>query len=384
MKRLFLLLLIFSFKLASSQQVVVTVDGYIKVLPQKKDTVFVEKVVLKDTVIYKDKIVYVDKIVYKDTTIYRDTCTTQPPPPPPSGIDYLALPISQPLDLSGKSNIIVEGKRFVNTNTVSIKLYSGANNITIRNCFFDGSVAELVELENATNITIENCLFARGLSGVYAVGSTNVKVINCQFVNMRARYVNGQFAGRGNFIQFNTCSALEVSGCKGENFEGESDPEDQISFYNSSNGVAKNNMFRGGGPSTSGGGILVGDNGGTNITVENNKILNPGNYIYGIAGGTNMVVRNNQGYQEQKAWSNVGGYAYSATATCSSATFTGNNLYATSKTGGPNHYYFPGGSEGCSSSNISGNTSTITKTSLGVPSHLITFVTPEQLLKIRK
>lgn len=298
-------------------------------------------------------------------------------------INYLALPLSGAMDLSGQSNVIVENKRFRNINGVSLKLYSGANNIIIRNCFFDGSTAELVELEDANNITIENCLFARGLAGVYAVGSTNVKVINCQFVNMKIRYVNGNFAGRGVFVQMNSSSYGEVINCRGENFAGESDPEDMVSCYGgSSNITIRGNMFRGGGPSTSGGGIIVGDTGGSNNIAENNVLKNPGQYGMAVAGGTNNKILNNKIWSDQFPWSNNPLYVanYSGSIGCSDITVLGNKVRWIDKNGNLNNGWNSGD---CSNTNYPPNAS-LTLSELGMPDHLITFVTPSELLTIRK
>lgn len=384
MKRLYIsILLLLGFLVANSQNpLYVDNNGYVRYNTPKKDTVIIHDTIrtIKDTIIYKDR------IIYRDTTIYKDTCTTKPPAPP-TGIDYLALPLSGTIDLSGKSNIIIENKRFSNITGKALKLYSGANNITIRNCFFDGATDELIDIENASNITIENCLFARGQAGVYALGSTNIKVINCQFVNMRARYVNGRFAGRGVFVQFNSCTGGEVTNCKGENFDGESDPEDMINCYGSSNIVIKGNMFRGGkigGPSTSGGGIIVGDNGGKNCTIENNTLLNPGNYGCAVAGGSFNKIINNKIYSERTSVSNNPLYVanYSGTIGCSDITVTGNRVNWTDKNGNKNMGWNSG--ECTNTPYNPSNNQTITLAEMGVPTHLITFVTPEQLLKIRK
>lgn len=303
---------------------------------------------------------------------------------PPTKIDYLNLPVSGPLDLSGKSNIVVENKKFSYSTGVTIKLYSGANNIIIRNCYFEGSAQEIIELENAYNITIENCLMKKGFSGVYAVGSQNVKIRNCQFLNMRIRYVNGGFAGRGTFVQFNSCSGGELIDCKGENFAGESDPEDMVSCYNSSNIVIRNNIFRGGGPSTSGGGIIMGDNGGNNCVAELNTLMNPGQYGMAIAGGTNMKILNNKIWSDQKPWSNNPLYAWAQgnqVGVSANATVTGNKGKWIDKNGGVNN----GWDGGRNISNLVFEYLTpIALAEMGVPAHLIDFVTPEQLLTIRK
>jgi len=317
------------------------------------------------------------------TKTIKPKATTTTPVPVPTGTKYLSLAVSGPLDYSGKSNVIIENKRITNASGVALKLYSGANNITIRNCFFDGATGELVELENATNITIENCLFARGLAGVYAVGSKGIIIRNCQFVNMRARYVNGGFAGRGVFAQFNSCSDMQVIDCKGENFQNESDPEDMISFFSSSNGVVKNNIFRGGGPSTSGGGIIMGDNGGNNVVAENNTLMNPGQYGMAIAGGTNMKILNNKIYSEKLPWSNNPLYVWAQgnqVGISNNATITGNRVNWTDKNGSINN----GWNAGNIANTVWQAPTTITLAEMNMPAHLITFVTEAELLTIRK
>lgn len=305
------------------------------------------------------------------------------PPPIPGKVDYLNLPVSAALDLSGRSNVVVENKRFVNTD-IAIKMYSGANNITIRNCFFNGSAKELVELENANNITIENCLFAKGYSGVYSVGSRNIKIINCQFINMRIKYVNGSFSGKGQFVQMNSCSDIEISGCKGENFAGESDAEDMISFYRSSNGVIRNNMFRGCGTaetSNSGGGIIMGDNGGDNVLAENNTLLTPGNYGMAVAGGTNMRILNNKIYSDRNPVSNNPLYVWNQSGVAmANITVKGNRVNWTDKNGSKNN----GWNAGNGTNIVFDAPTTISLAEMNVPAHLIDFVTPAELLTIRK
>ncbi|MGK2860492.1 MAG: PKD domain-containing protein [Chitinophagaceae bacterium] len=333
---------------------------------------------------------YVFRLTVKDNggSSASDDVNVTVNPAPTSSTSYLSLPLSGPLDLSGKSNVIVENKRFSNINGIAIKMYSGANNITIRNCFFDGATMELVELENATNITIENCLFARGWAGVYAVGSKNVKIINCQFVNMKIKYVNGKFAGRGVFVQMNSCDGGEVTNCRGENFDGESDPEDLVSCYGgSSNIVIKGNMFRGGpngGPSTSGGGIIVGDTGGNNCLVENNTLLRPGQYGLAVAGGKFNKILNNKVWSDKTLVSNNPLYVanYSGAIGCSDITVSGNRVNWIDKSGNRNNGWNSGD---CANTNYDpANNATISLEEMGVPAHLITFVTPAELLTIRK
>lgn len=306
-----------------------------------------------------------------------------PVTPPAGKVDYMNLPIASAQDFSGKSNIVFEGKRIVNAD-ISIKMYNGANNITIRNCFFDGASQELVELENASNITIENCLFAKGYSGVYSVGSKNIKIVNCQFVNMRIKWINGEFRGKGQFVQMNSCSDILIENCKGENFP-EADPEDMVSFYRSSNGVVRNNIFRGNPTekwSKSGGGIICGDKGGDNITIQGNKVVNPGNYGIAVAGGTNMKLLDNMVYSVKTPVINNPLYVWNQNKDdndklipMSNITVKGNKVYWE----GANGPWNAG-----NGSNIQWEQpGSLTKAELNVPDHLIEMVTPAELLKIR-
>lgn len=318
----------------------------------------------------------------EDSLKVKPAPTPTPAPTPVTG--YLALPLSGPLDLSGKTNIVIEGKRFRNTEGACIKLHSGANNITIRNCFFDGSTDEAIDIENASNITIENCLFARVVTGVYAVGSKGIKVRNNQFVNVRMRSIGG----RGQFVQLNKCSGEGnlVENNQGENFPGESDPEDLVSIHASSGTaqspiIIRGNMFRGGGPSTSGGGIIAGDYGGGYVLMENNTLLNPGQYGMSIAGGHDIKIINNKIYSKQFPWSNNPLYVWAQQgAACSNNYVSGNYVYWIDKTGSANNGWDAGNCPGT----VYDPNKSITEAELNVPTHLITFVTPVELLTIRK
>lgn len=306
--------------------------------------------------------------------------------PVPTPSSYLTLPLSPPIIVSGKENIVIENLRF--ESSPSVALYIGnSSNITIRNCFFNKSASELIVVEGSKNITIEKCLFNGATCGVYATSSQSVKVNNNQFVNMRMR-VDG--SSRGQFVQFNTVigAGNEVMNNKGENFPGESNPEDQISMFKSSGTEAspiliKNNMFRGGGPSLSGGGIVAGDYGGDYIIIENNQLVNPGNYGIAVAGGNYNVLNNNHVYSDYHTYNNAGVIIWGQSGVaCSNVTYTNNHINWPYKDGGQNNLYL---NSNCGTIKQFGN---VYNESLAVmipdfPKHLIDFVTPEELLKIR-
>jgi hypothetical protein len=308
------------------------------------------------------------------------------PPDPPTG-KYLSLPISGKITASNGQ--VIENLQFKNMADIAIRV-GNVSNVIIRNCFFNGSGAEAIEIENASNVTITNCLFARMTCGVYCLDSNTIKINNNQFVNTRMRIINGNEAGRGQFVQFNSCGGAgnEVMNNKGENWQGESNPEDMISMYNSSGTAASptkisGNMFRGGGPSSSGGGIISGDNGGGNTIIENNSLMNPGQYGEAIAGGSNIIIRNNKIFSKQFPWSNNPLYVWGqAGAGCSNNLVQGNLVNWTDRNGNQNRGWNAGN---CSSTIYDpGENKMITEAEMNFPVHLIDFVTPAELLIIRK
>lgn len=79
-----------------------------------------------------------------------------------------------------------------------------------------------------------------------------------------------------------------------------------------SNGTANSpimiagNWIRGGGPSQTSGGIMLGDSGGSYQVAENNILVNPGQYGISISGGHDLILRNNKAYSKKLPHSNVG------------------------------------------------------------------------------
>lgn len=307
--------------------------------------------------------------------------------PDPVPGKYLSLPISG--KIVATNNQVIENLQFKNIDGNAIRV-GNCQNVIIRNCFFNGSSEEAIEVENGNNVTITNCLFARCTTGVYALSSSTIKVNNCQFVNVRMRLINGNEAGRGQFVQFNGVNGPgnEIMNNKGENFQGESNPEDMISLYNSSGTAASpikisGNMSRGGGPSASGGGYIAGDNGGGYVVIENNVLLNPGNYGLAIAGGHDIIIRNNKIFSKRFAWSNNPLYMWGQSgAACSNNQIHGNALNWTDKNGNQNRGW---NAANCGNSVYNpGENKDITEADLNVPVHLIDFITQAELLTIRK
>ncbi len=302
---------------------------------------------------------------------------------PETLINYLTLDHSEPMHVSNQSDVVIENVRFENIDGIAINI-TGSNNITVRNCFFNKATEEAINIEGSANITVENCLINGVTTGIYAMQSKTIIIRNNQFVNVRQR----SYGGRGQFVQFNGVSGdgNVIENNRGENFLDESNPEDLISMFNSS-GTAespisiRNNMFRGGGPSSSGGGIMTGDYGGSYQIVENNTLLDPGQYGIASAGGNNISLINNKIYAKQQPFTNNPLYVWAqAGASCSDIYVMGNRVNWIDKNGEKN-----GGwdSESCSNTSFE-YPSTISLEEMNVPEHLITMVTSEELLEIRK
>lgn len=246
---------------------------------------------------------------------------------------------SAPLVYTGKSDFTISGVSITAGSQPAITL-NNCTNVTIRlSRFVNGNNVKAVGvyLHKCKNVKIEYCYFANVASGVYAEGSTKVKVLNNEMKNMLGPMPRGQF------VQFNACYGPnnKIIGNKFENVMGQSNPEDAINIYRSS-GTTKSpitisyNWIRGGGPSYTGGGIALGDDGGSYQSALNNVLVNPGQYGIAIASGKTMTIKNNKIFAAQAPYTNVGTFAwnqYSSTTGCSLVTITGNEVNFTAAGG---------------------------------------------------
>jgi len=217
---------------------------------------------------------------------------------------------SEPIKWDGINNQIINQLKITNPTGHCISLCN-CSNITIQNCKLGPSKNEGVYLYNCSNITVINNSMDSIDSGVVADGCTGIKVINNDVKNVQGPMPRGQMVqfgnvyGTGNSISYNVV----------ENIQGQSFPEDEISLY-MSNGTPEDpikvigNWIRGGGPSTSGGGIMTGDMGGSYVLVKDNILVNPGQYGITISSGDHIVISNNMIFSEQKPYSNIGLSAY--------------------------------------------------------------------------
>jgi outer membrane biosynthesis protein TonB len=263
--------------------------------------------------------------------------TPKPTTPTPTGggtttISYKA---SAPIVLSGQHDLVISG---IATSYISL---TNCYNITIKKCKIGPNTLTGIQTDLCTNIKIDSCYISNVSTGVYALDSKSISVTNCQAKNMQGPYP------KGAFVQFDNVSGpgCRVSFNKFENVLGQSYPEDAISMYKS-NGLSNDpitiegNWIRGGGPSPTGGGIMLGDNGGSNITAKNNILVDPGQYGMAVSGGTNMTVINNTIYGKAQSFTNVGLYYWNQSGLSSSnITMSGNYVNFSSQKWGQNNTY---------------------------------------------
>ena len=249
---------------------------------------------------------------------------------------------SAPIKYIGKSNFVIEGLEISSASEICIALYN-CENVTIRNCKLGPSPLKRgIYLWMCKNVTIIDNTFENVQSGMLASTSQEIKFEYNDLTNILGKLkgsdefgVMAQFiqvSGAGSSISYNVC----------ENFPGDSSPEDLINI-NQSNGTAESpivvrgNWIRGGGPSGSGGGINLGDIGGSYQIAEDNVLVNPGQYGIAISGGNNMTLRNNKVYGTRNYFTNVGmtmcnwygnlGASYNITAANNSINYTNKDGY---------------------------------------------------------
>lgn len=209
---------------------------------------------------------------------------------------------SSPIRYEWKSNLVIEGLEISSSGIEAIGLYN-CNNVIIRNCKIISPSNIGVYVWKGVNITIEDCVFENVQSGIRASTSQGIKFEHNDILNVKGNLHNKELGGMahymfvygpGNSISYNVC----------ENLSGQSEPEDIINIYDSNGTVdspitVRGNWIRGGGTSLSGGGINIGDWGGSNQIAEDNIVVNPGQYGIAITGGQNMTLRNNKVYSQR-------------------------------------------------------------------------------------
>jgi hypothetical protein len=241
------------------------------------------------------------------------------------------LVASGPLVIDGKQNVTIGGLRITNPTGPCIVIRNKSQNIRIENSDL-GPCAGGVIIDFSTSIAVDNVYihdagsngngveitFSRDVritrnkvntvrTGIYVLSSELIKIDHNSFLNVMGPIPRGQIVqfdkvnGAGNRI---TCN-------EGENVLGSSYAEEAINVYNSNGDpvdpiLIAGNKIKGGGPSRSGGGIMLGDAGGSFQTVKDNILVNPGQQGVSVASGHDISLINNQIYSKAQPFSNVG------------------------------------------------------------------------------
>jgi len=237
--------------------------------------------------------------------------------------------VSKPINLTGAHDLTISGKSIDGGAVPAITL-TNCYNVHITGNMLANSTDVGIYLYNCYNITIDSNDISNVASGVDVVNTTKggILVIWNEFRNMRGPFPRGQF------IQFNTVSGPNnlIDNNRGENIFGSSYPEDAINIYKSRGTAASpikvtNNWIRGGGPSASGGGIMLGDNGGSYQVASGNILVDPGQYGMAIAGGSHISITRNSIYARMQSFTNIGIYIWAQTGSkCTYATISGNKV----------------------------------------------------------
>jgi parallel beta-helix repeat protein len=235
--------------------------------------------------------------------------------------------------VTGSNNVTVNNVNIHDTDDAGVTIFYG-NNFTVSNNQFARTKSQAIKGQALANMAITHNNAQNVESGVYVAGATGVTVSYNNFAHIQGN-------PRANFIQFNTVTGgsnsimcnVGIQDAYGTAASLDS-IEDDISLYHSSGTAASpilviGNKVKNGGPSKTGGGIMLGDDGGAYITAIDNVVVTPGGYGMAVSGGTNMIMQNNLIYSGYTPIVNNGIAVWNynpSTVTCDNITVSGNRV----------------------------------------------------------
>jgi len=242
--------------------------------------------------------------------------------------------------INNKEDLIVSGLEISNPSGDCFSIYK-SKNIIINNSVIGPCKGLGITIDQSDNIKITGNIISNVNGGVYALDSQGINVINNHFFNIDKDLDSDS---RGQYVQFDKISGNnnKINNNYGISILGTGNPIDLVNIFSSTGTISDpiqiiGNHFIGGGPDDSGGGILTGDSGGSNILVEDNILIDPGQYGIAIAGGTNISIKNNQIYAKEQYFTNVGIYVWNqSSGNCSNHTVSGNQVNWTNNLGKDN------------------------------------------------
>jgi hypothetical protein len=240
---------------------------------------------------------------------------------------------SGPIVISGKNDVVISGVHVTNPNGSCIKVTNKSSNIVIKDSIIGPCNEEGIEILDSSHVTItRNYIHDAVKEGVrsykahhisvdsnmledvksgYAMWTTNIG--NLTFTNNFVKNVHRASKNGGNVVMvaYVRAKGIRINNNVAINQLGKSDTEDLVNTYKS-NGTPgdpiqiNNNQFYGSGSSHSGGGILLGDGGGSYMEARNNILVNPGQYGLAMS-GHHQVFSNNKVYSDNlRPFTNIG------------------------------------------------------------------------------
>ncbi|MCP1550550.1 MULTISPECIES: right-handed parallel beta-helix repeat-containing protein [Methylorubrum] len=267
-----------------------------------------------------------------------------PWPPAPARAEETRRTLSDPsgpcLVLRDVSDRTIEGLDLGPCGGEGVRI-ERSRNVTIRNLTIRDTGNVGIYIEGSEGVIIEENRIENTLSGIRALSSTGVEV-RCNSV----RNVRGPIPA-GQFVQFDkvTGPGNGISCNIGENEPGRGVPEDAISLFQSRGEAGRpilvsRNRLVGGGPSQSGGGIMLGDGGGAYLEARDNLLIDPGQYGIAVASGSHMTIAGNVVIARPQLFTNVGISVWNQYAEpCHTVTVSGNSVDWRARTGRPNPWW---------------------------------------------
>lgn len=244
------------------------------------------------------------------------------------------------LVLSGVKDKIIENLAIGPCGGHGIELLD-SRNVTIRNVVITDTVESGIYIAGSTSVEVTESRISNGVSGVYALDSSGIRVTCNTIEDPRGPIPRGQL------VQFDKVTGADnqISCNAGRNRPGRGIPEDAISLYKS-HGTAGSpiavtyNVIVGGGPSESGGGIMLGDDGGSHQIARGNILVDPGQYGIAVSSGRHMSIVENMVLSRKLPFTNVGISVWNQYPhACNTISVERNKVKWQSKTGRANPFW---------------------------------------------
>ena len=205
------------------------------------------------------------------------------------------------------SNITIKDSIIGPCGKRGISIHSDSHHVTVTGNYIHDTELDAVWSYEAYSITVDSNMMERVQRGfgMWTTSKGNLSFTNNFVKNIIGGSVSEGAGGNMAMAAFVSGRGIRINNNIAVNVLGESSTEDLINLYKSSGKAddpiqVNNNKLLGGGPSLSGGGIILGDSGGSYQEARNNILVNPGMYGIGTGAGRNMVLADNKVFSDDK------------------------------------------------------------------------------------